>query len=468
MGSEFRQIQSNHLILADPDPVYRRICKEAAACIQDTELNISEAGDADTLARLVNTDPDAALLIDPALFRETASSCVLNIKKLSHTGAIIICTRDAAANSAIAFIKDGADKVLVKPSQKAKITDAILDLARRRLNAPSKDQPLPTSFPGDFAGFVGQSETMRAIYAQIRSIAKSTAPAFITGESGTGKELCAEAIHQLSTRAHRPLISLNCSAIPQDLMESEIFGHVKGAFTGAVNDRPGAAELAHGGTLFLDEICEMHPALQAKLLRFIQTGIIRRVGGSADVKVDIRFVCATNRDPRAEVRAGNFREDLYYRLHVIPLQLSPLRERKEDILPIAQNYLHRCAQEENSSFEAFSADAVKLLQTYKWAGNVRQLQNVIRRLVVLNDGVIVDREMLLKILEQDDNAVSDAPTTVISYTPPPKNTQSEKQILPLMVQEKRIIEDAVMHCKGNIVEAARALAISPSTIYRKL
>ena len=192
---------------------------------------------------------------------------------------------------------------------------------------------------------------MQAVYRIIESAATSRAPAFITGESGTGKELCAEAIHALGDRRGKPFIAINCAAIPKELMESELFGHVRGAFTGAWSDRDGAASRAAGGTLFLDEICELEPSLQSKLLRFIQTGTYQRVGGTRPESADIRFVSATNRDPFAEVKAGRFREDLYYRLHVLPIQLPPLRDRDEDVRDIAEHCLQRYGAEEGKSFQ---------------------------------------------------------------------------------------------------------------------
>src|SRR5690606_39009668 len=201
-----------------------------------------------------------------------------------------------------------------------------------------------------FEGFIGRSPAIQDIYRMVRSIGRSTATVFITGESGTGKDVCARAIHAVSARAAKPFVPLNCAAIPRDLLESEVFGHLKGAFTGALSDKPGAAAVANGGTLFLDEICEMDLSLQTKLLRFLQTSTIQPVGAARAVPVDVRIVCATNRDPAEEVRAGRFREDLYYRLHVVPIHMPPLRGRPEDILEIAQAALTEFAAEEGKTF----------------------------------------------------------------------------------------------------------------------
>jgi two-component system repressor protein LuxO len=310
-----------------------------------------------------------------------------------------------------------------------------------------------------FEGFIGASPAMKEIYAQIERVATSKAPVFVTGESGTGKEVCAEALHLRSRNFSGPFIALNCGAIPKELMESEIFGHMKGAFTSAHEDRAGAAELANGGTLFLDEICEMDIALQAKLLRFIQTGSFRRVGGTKELKVNVRFVCATNRDPKAEVEAGRFREDLYYRLHVLPMHLPALRERGNDILLLARSFLARFAEEEGRAFAGFDTDAEAALIAYRWPGNVRQLQNVIRRVVVLHDGELVTGAMLDLPQGASHEAARDTGPLPRADSP---------SIDPYWLQEQRIIEQALAAFDGNAQKAAAALEIAPSTIYRKM
>jgi two-component system repressor protein LuxO len=249
-------------------------------------------------------------------------------------------------------------------------------------------------------------------------------------------------------------------------MESEIFGHVRGAFTGASDNRAGAAELADGGTLFLDEIGEMDLALQAKLLRFVQSGAIRRVGGSETKQVDVRLVAATNRDPFAEVEAGRFRADLFYRLHVLPIDLPPLRQRNEDILRLAEAFLARYAAEEGRRFRGFDAGAAARICASPWPGNVRQLENVIRRIVVLHDGEIVTAEMLPPLVASD--AASEArpdPSHAASRGHPAPVAMA---VRPFREQEREIIETALSAFSGNVSRAAAALQISPATIYRKL
>jgi two-component system repressor protein LuxO len=268
---------------------------------------------------------------------------------------------------------------------------------------------------------------------------------------------------------------LNCAAIPRDLMESELFGHVKGAFTGASADRNGAALLANGGTLFLDEICEIDLSLQSKLLRFLQEKTIQRVGENILRPTDARVICATNRDPQAEMAAGRFREDLFYRVHVIPIELPPLRERDRDCLLIARRFLIDFSKEDGKNFREFSSEAERILLTYSWPGNVRQLQNVIRNIVVLYDGEVVEAEMLPK------QAYSAASLAVNGAAQPGQTihddvrldiaaaaTRASGDILPLEQTIRRTIERAITVCAGSIPRAAGMLQVSPSTLYRRI
>ncbi|GGB52643.1 sigma-54-dependent Fis family transcriptional regulator [Roseibium aquae] len=317
------------------------------------------------------------------------------------------------------------------------------------------------------ARLIGRSAPMQHIAEQIERMAPSQAPVFITGESGTGKELCANAIHDLSERRNKPFITLNCAAIPRDLIESEIFGYVRGAFTGATDNRTGAAELADGGTLFLDEIGEMDLMLQSKLLRFLQTGTFQRLGDAKPVSVDARIICATNRNPLQEIAAGRFREDLYYRLHVLPVHLPPLRDRREDIIPLATTFLRTYAGEEGRAFCGFDADAKACLTAYSWPGNVRQLENTIRQIVVMNDGQSITLDMLPMLIRDPSGRTQGIVDLSRERAKPQANIRAFGSIEPLWEQERRIIETALDAFNGNIAMAAAALEISPSTIYRK-
>lgn len=392
-----------------------------------------------------------------------------------NASSIIAMSARGSVHAAVAAMRAGAVDFLPKPFGAAALLDrleaAIAQWSVARPETTDHSQsgasqldgavPVSASTPAgeDFEGFIGRSAAMALVYDQISRIAPSRAPVFVTGESGTGKELCAEAIHTRSGRAGRPFIAINCSAIPKDLMESEIFGHVRGAFTGATETRQGAAELADGGTLFLDEIGEMDLALQAKLLRFIQSGVVQRVGDVTTRRVDVRIVCATHRDPVAEIAAGRFREDLYYRLHVLPIQLPPLRERPEDILPLASAFLSRYAAEEMRGFRGFEPAASARLQQHPWPGNVRELQNAIRRMVVLHQGSEVTVAMLPPPIRNG------APARATEWTAVSRALSAA--VAPFWEQERTIIESAIEAHGGNIARAAAALEISPSTIYRK-
>jgi len=291
------------------------------------------------------------------------------------------------------------------------------------------------------------------------------ATVFITGESGTGKELCALAVHANSNRASGPFIALNCGAIPQDLLESEVFGHMKGSFTGAISDKQGAATAADGGTLFLDEICEMAPALQTKLLRFLQTSTVQPVGATRPRKVNVRIVCATNRDPLDAVRRGHFREDLYYRLYVVPIHMPPLRDRGHDIIEIAEAALTRFAQEEGRDFHGLDPAVRSLMLSHSWPGNVRQLLNVMRNVVVLNQGGWVTPEMLPLGLTDEDPS----PEAQAALAPAVETLTADTLLgLPLAEAERRLIEATLALHGGSIPKAARVLDVSPSTLYRKI
>ena len=368
---------------------------------------------------------------------------------------VIVITAHGSINRAVEAMRAGAHEFLVKPFEDERFLSAVA-------NAVARSQSRKTT--GDAApGFIGSSEVMGRIHDTIASVAGSMATVFITGESGTGKELAALAVHGASPRAKGPFIALNCGAIPHDLLESEVFGHVKGSFTGAISDKPGAAAAADGGTLFLDEICEMAPALQTKLLRFLQTSSVLPVGATKPIKVNVRIVCATNRDPLDAVRRGQFREDLYYRLFVVPIHLPPLRERGEDVIEIAETALHRFAEEEGRRFEGLEPEVLDLFRRLPWPGNVRQLLNVIRNVVVLNRGGSVTLDMLPETLTAPDQAPS-APARIASGEPSLESLMDR----PLAEVERLIVTATLARHGGSVPKAARVLDLSPSTLYRKL
>lgn len=417
------------------------------------------------------------ILLDLRLPDISGFEVLTHIRQRNNDIPVVIMTAHGSIDSAVEALRHGATDFLIKPCEAVQLRTTVTNV----LKTKTQYRISPKTGANTFFGFIGRSACMQGVYRVIDSAAPSKATVFITGESGTGKEVCAEAIHQASPRHQHAFIAINCAAIPKDLIESELFGHVKGAFTGAAIERQGAVELADGGTLFLDEICEMDLDLQSKLLRFIQTGSFQKVGSSRVKQVDVRFICATNRNPWEEVKRGHFREDLYYRLHVIPLHLPPLRERGEDVLEIAQSLLVNFSIEENKEFTQFSPPVIERLLSFSWPGNVRELQNIIRNIVVLNNGVSVTEAMLpsplsaivgVKLASESTKLTTTASgaETIAPVFEAAENTnaQTKADIEPLWLVEKKAIQHAIALCGGNVPQAAGLLEVSPSTLYRKL
>ena len=356
------------------------------------EITCVETGQA-AMDIIAQNPPDVAVL-DVHLPDMNGIEMLKELRERDVPTDIIIITGQASVNLAVDAMREGAADLIMKPFTAERLRVTVRNATERRTLTAKIEKIQEELHRDKFVSFVGRSPAMQTVYQTLQNAAASDATAFVRGESGTGKELCAEALHKLSGRKSGPLVTLNCAAIPRDLLESEIFGHVKGAFTGATRDRKGAAQRAHGGTLFLDEICEMDLSLQSKLLRFLQERTVQRVGDDVVQSTDVRIVCATNRDPMAEVRAGRFREDLFYRLHVVPIVLPPLRDRGDDVLLIANHFLELFSAEDGKSFAGFAHDAEMALMAYHWPGNVRQLQNLVRNTVVMNTGGLIDRTML--------------------------------------------------------------------------
>jgi transcriptional regulator with PAS, ATPase and Fis domain len=295
---------------------------------------------------------------------------------------------------------------------------------------------------------------MRKVYRTVEQAAPTSASVLINGESGTGKELVAQTVHQLSPRSGAPFVAINCAAIPETLLESEIFGHEKGAFTGASDRRQGCFELADHGTLFLDEIAEMTPATQVKLLRVLQERTFRRLGGRQEQKVDVRVIAATNQDPAEAVKSGKLREDLFYRLNVFAIGLPTLRERKEDLPLLVQSFLAEFNARNGKAIAAVDQEAMRMLEAYNWPGNVRELRNVIERATILADGEFIDARHLPNVLV----AAGEAPKPALSLAP---GTTVEEA-------ERRLIQMTLEHTRDNKTRAAEILGISLKTLHNKL
>jgi len=467
------------------------------------EVAVAESAGA-ALEAALDWRPDA-ILLDIELPDYNGMELMQRMRAEGITASVIVVTANASINAAVEAMRAGAVDFIVKPYAKARLAVTLANALEKQSLAAQLATVKARLDRDQFFGFIGGSAPMQAAYRTIESVAASKASVFITGESGTGKELAAEAVHRASPRAGRNFVALNCGAIPRDLLESEVFGHVRGAFTGASADREGAAKLADGGTLFLDEIGEMPLEMQVKLLRFVQTGTYSPVGSSRVEKVDVRFVCATNRDPMLEVQAGRFREDLYYRLYVVPVELPPLRARGEDVLLIARHFLAQFAREERRGFAGYSAAAEQALVQYPWPGNVRQLQNVVRNIVVLHDGERVELDMIPRAVRRGPGG-EEKPAEGLRMEPGlpelgrpelgrPELSRPElglpepggpepvarvlrptvaaagpeaEEIVPLSVMERRLILAALRHTGQDVPRAAALLEINPSTIYRKL
>lgn len=436
-------------------------------------IAIAETGAA-ALERIEELDP-TVILLDLKLPDMDGLEILKKLKKREHTARVIVITAHGSVAVAVEAMQEGASDFLLKPFTAERITTTVKNALElhRLVNLVEKFESRHNK---RFDRFIGDSPAMQAVYSMIEDCAPSKASVFIMGPSGTGKELCAESVHMQGPRSSKKFVALNCAAIPENLIESEIFGHKRGAFTGATSDRDGAAVSADGGTLFLDEICEMPLDLQAKLLRFIQTGQVVPVGSNTPVTVNVRFVCATNRIPWEEVEAGRFREDLYYRLHVIPIHLPPLKDRGHDVIAIAEHLLASYSEEENKGFTHLSPTAKARILNHTWPGNVRELGNVIQSAVVLNDGPELTHEMLERLMGHGSRS-STPPRSTSNYTANPTtshlNVQAPSQeaygvIEPLAVSERRIIEQAIALCGGKVRAAAKKLEVNPSTLYRKI
>lgn len=438
--------------------VYQRFLNK-----ENHDITIAKTGN-EALTILEKACPDAVVL-DLKLPDMDGMKILKHIHQSQLPTTVVVITAYGSIDIAVDAMHYGAFDFLVKPFDGKRLNVTLKNALKNQHLSKQV-----ANFKDDFSrtqyeGFIGESLAMQSIYRIIDSAANSDATIFINGESGTGKEVCATAIHQRSPRKAAPFITLNCAAIPCELLESEIFGHLKGSFTGAYADRDGAATLANGGTLFFDEICEMPMQLQSKLLRFIQTQTFSRVGSSKLEQVNIRFVCATNKDPWQQVLEGHFREDLYYRLHVIPITLPPLRERDTDIKLLISSFLLMFSEEEGKAFTHFSHSATQALMSYAWPGNIRELQNVIRNIVVLNNS----EQVSLAMLPRPVNSITAANTRYISSQEQTLSCQldSDEQVIPLWQVEKQAIENAINLCNGNIPRAAALLDVSASTLYRK-
>lgn len=382
------------------------------------------------------------------------------IKRVNDSLPIFIFSKTIDVEFIVGNVRNGVDDYFVRPLDKEKFINRI----DRELHLYQLTQKVFMSHTEideyRFENIIGRSKVMQDNFQMLAAVAKSNATVLITGESGVGKELVAKAIHRRSVRVPHRIIDINCGAIPRDLLENELFGHEKGAFTGAHKRYQGSFEMAHHGTLFLDEISEMDVMLQVKLLRALQERTISRIGSNDNIKVDVRIIAATNRNLSTMIEAGKFREDLYYRLNVVNIDVPSLRERREDIPLLAKHFLEYYSAKNDKIFLDFSNDSIEALINYDWPGNVRELENTIERLVVLHDSSQVKINHLPSHIQKVDLS--------IGYADDVQDIKSEARVIPLEDLERQAIEAALMKFQGNITVAAKKLKIGQATLYRKV
>jgi len=442
---------AERILVVDDEPSMREFL-EIMLSQDGYQVNVASTGEEGIkIYRL--TEPDL-VLTDVRMPGMSGLDLIREIHTVDSAVPIIAITAYASADDALRAVREGAYDYLSKPFQVEDLRIIIRNaLEARRLRRENLDLRRSVEESYRFGDIIGKSPEMLDIFNLISRVAPSKASVLILGESGTGKELIAKAMHQWSPRVGKPFVIINCTAIPENLLESEMFGHVKGSFTGAVANKPGLVEAAHTGTLFLDEVGELPPSIQAKLLRFLQEREFRRVGSNNDRKVDVRVIAATNKKLEREIENGHFREDLYYRLNVIRIRLPPLREREEDIPILVNHFLKKFAAEQGKEIRKVSSLAMRVLCKYGYPGNVRELENIIERCVTLEQSDQLTAENLPpRLAESTDNAGGSVEAEI-----PPDGIDLNRTMENM---EKKLILRALEITGGNRSRAARLLGIS--------
>jgi DNA-binding NtrC family response regulator len=445
---------TRRILIVDDDGAMRQML-ESLFREQGFATEVADSVDA-ALERVREGEIDV-VLSDIKMPGRSGIELVGELRKLRPETPLVLMTAFGSIDSAVEAMRAGAFDYITKPFEPEAVLFSIeRALERRALEEENRELRRAIERTSSLGELIGRSPAMRDIVALIRKVANSRSSVLITGESGTGKEVVARTIHFASPRADRPFIPINCTAIPEGLLESELFGHVRGAFTGAHATKRGLFEKANGGTLFLDEIGDMGPGLQSKLLRVLQDREIRPVGGTQSVKVDVRIVAATNKDLAQEIEAGRFREDLFYRLNVIPVHIPPLRERPEDIPALVEAFLRR---HDESGRRSVSQTALERLMACPWRGNARELENAIERALALSDSDVVEADDLPLGAASESGDVAAPDESFLE--------DAAKRHLSLRELEERYIDEVLRATGGNKVQAARILGIDRKTLYRR-
>ncbi len=440
------------ILIADDDAAMREILEMR---LEEWGFDVFLAEDGAKAATMVESERPDMVLADLVMPKVSGLDLLRRLKLDNSNRPVILVTAEGSIDLAVEAMKEGAQDFITKPLNYPKLR-TILQAACDEIGLRGSLDKLNAQLErgAGLEDLIGTSKQMRDVYELIRNLGSNDTTVIITGESGTGKELAARAIHKLSGRAHGAFVAVNASAIPENLIESEIFGHEKGSFTGAVGTRPGCFEMANRGTLLLDEIAEMPMALQPKLLRVLEERQVRRVGGTSEIPVDVRVIAATNQEPRTAVQNGRLREDLYYRLNVFTVAMPPLRERGADIPLLVQHFIRAFNRKHGTRVEGLREEAARLIQEYPWPGNVRELRNVIERSVILAKGEWVEPSHLPAYITRPESG----PASKIVLAPGATLADAEKEIL------VRTLRDS----GNNKAEAARRLGVDVKTIRNKL
>ncbi len=473
------------VLIVDDEATQRRLAETAVAREGYAVRSLDNGADAIALLNGPDGADIDAVILDLSMPKVTGLDVMRAVRPIRPNLPMIMLTAHSSLNTAVEAMRAGASDFLVKPASPDRIKAALA--AAFTANDARELRPLTEKLADNkqltFEQLVGKAASFTDAIALARKAAVTAIPLLIEGESGVGKELIAQSVHSASPRGRKAFVAVNCGAIPANLIESTLFGHEKGAFTGAIDKANGRFVDADGGTLFLDEIGEMPLDAQVKLLRVLQEGEVQPVGGKAPRKIDVRVISATNRDLGHEVRAGRFREDLFYRLNVVSVALPPLRDRRGDIAALAHHFLAQIAASESVAARSFTSDALALLTEFGWPGNVRQLQNAIFRAAVLCESAALRAEDFPQLAEQahvrrlrrssdqSDGQRPSSPERRQQEPVPAINiviTDGSGQIRPFAEIEAEILQASIRHCQGRMSEVAKRLGIGRSTLYRKL